>query len=245
MPKTPEEPVAEPAEEPGKGSVRYLWILRHGKAASDAPWGGGDRERPLTARGRRDATALGNRLAEERPVLGLEGVRRPDLAICSSAVRTRQTARLIAKAFSEGLPLDSYRSLYDADTGVVLRYVREIDDSLKSALVVGHNPTMYELVWELLAGGVGGDDLAGGGGGGGGTDGAGGGGGTDGTGEADGDGETDGDDGDGDRPGNDRAALEAHGFPTCALAVLSLPVDGWEDVVRGCASLRGVFKPPY
>jgi phosphohistidine phosphatase len=186
-----------------KGPVRYLWVLRHGKAASDAPWGGGDRERPLTARGRRDATALGKRLAEERPVLGLEGVRRPELAICSSAVRTRQTARLIVKALSNRLPLDSYRSLYGADTEAVLRYVREIDESVKSALVVGHNPTMYELVWELLA------------------------------------------DGDGDRPGSDRATLEAHGFPTCALAVLSLPVDGWEDVVLWRASLGGLFKPPY
>jgi phosphohistidine phosphatase len=186
-----------------KGSVRYLWVLRHGKAASDAPWGGGDRERPLTARGRRDATALGNRLAGEKPVLGLEGVRRPDLAICSSAVRTRQTARLIAKALSNRLPLDSYRSLYGADTGVVLGYVREIDQSVQSALVVGHNPTMYELVWELLAGE------------------------------------------EGDRPGGDRVTLEAHGFPTCALAVLSLPVDSWEDVVSGSGSLAGLFKPPY
>ncbi|HEV3282007.1 MAG TPA: histidine phosphatase family protein [Acidimicrobiales bacterium] len=185
------------------GSVRHLWVLRHGKAASDAPWGGGDRERPLTARGRRDATALGRRLAGEKPVLGLEGVRRPELAICSAAVRTNQTARLIAKAMSNRLPIDSFRSLYGADTGVVLGYVREIDESVKSALVVGHNPTMYELVWELLA------------------------------------------DEDGDLTGSDRAVLEAHRFPTCALAVLSLQVDAWEDVVAGCGSLAGLFKPPY
>jgi phosphohistidine phosphatase len=186
-----------------KGSVRYLWVLRHGKAASDAPWGGGDRERPLTARGRRDAAALGKRLAEERPVLGLEGVRRPELAICSAAVRTHQTARLIVKALANRLPLDSYRSLYGADTDVVLRYVREIDESVRSALMVGHNPTLFELVFELLAAGEGG------------------------------------------LPGDDQVTLEAHGFPTCALAVLTLDVDGWEDVVHGCASLAGLFKPPY
>ncbi len=183
--------------------VRHLWVLRHGKAASDAPWRGGDRERPLTARGRRDATTLGNRLAEERPVLGLEDVRPPDLAICSSAVRTRQTAGLIVKALGNRLPLDSYRSLYEAGTEDVLGYLREIDEAVTSALVVGHNPTMFELVWELLA--------------------------------AD-------EDGDG---GTDRATLEGRGFPTCALAVLTLHVDAWEDVAHGCATLAGLFKPPY
>lgn len=134
----------------GDATVRYLWVLRHGKAASDAPWGGGDRDRPLAARGRRDAAALGARLAEETPVLGLEQVPRPELAVCSAAVRTRQTARLIVKAFPERLRLDSYRSLYGADVGLVLRRVRELDPAASSVLMVGHNPTMYELVRELL-----------------------------------------------------------------------------------------------
>ena len=40
-----------------------MWILRHAKAAAEPPAGGRDRDRPLTARGRRDAAALGARLA--------------------------------------------------------------------------------------------------------------------------------------------------------------------------------------
>jgi phosphohistidine phosphatase len=186
-----------------RAPVRHLWLLRHGKAASDAPWGGSDRERPLTARGRRDATAFGIRLAKEQPVLGLEGVPRPELAVCSAAVRTRQTADLIAGEMGGRLPVDSYRSLYEADADVVGQYVREIDDGVKSALVVGHNPAIYELAWELLA------------------------------------------KQDEERPGSDRATLEARGFPTCALAVLTLDVEGWEDVVPGCGRLSGLFKPPY
>jgi phosphohistidine phosphatase len=185
-----------------RAPVRHLWLLRHGKAASDAPWGGSDRERPLTGRGRRDATALGMRLANEDPMPGLEGISTPDVAICSAAVRTRQTAELIVKALGSRLPLDSYRSFYEADTDVVLQYVREIDEGVKSALVVGHNPTMYQLVWELLA-------------------------------NRD------------DEPRGDRATLEVHGFPTCALAVLALEVTAWEDVAHGCGRLVGLFKPPY
>src|ERR1700730_6188441 len=91
--------------------VRHLWLLRHGKAASDAPWGGSDRERPLTARGRRDASALGKRIFNEKPPLGLDDVARPELAICSAAVRTRQTAELVVKEMGTDVPLDSYRSL--------------------------------------------------------------------------------------------------------------------------------------
>jgi phosphohistidine phosphatase len=183
--------------------VRHLWLLRHGKAASDAPWGGGDRERPLTARGRRDATALGKRIFKEQPPLGLEDVATPDLAICSAAVRTRQTAELVVKAVGSRVPIDSYRSLYEADSDVMLEYIREIDEGVKSALVVGHNPTVFQLVWELL-----GATEEGGG-------------------------------------ARDRATLESHGFPTCALAMVTLHVAAWEDVTHGCGNLAGVFKPPY
>jgi phosphohistidine phosphatase len=188
---------------PTRGPVRHLWLLRHGKAASDAPWGGSDKERPLTGRGRRDATALGRRLADDDPVLGLDGVPIPELVICSAAVRTRQTADLIVEAMGGHLPIDSYHSLYGADTDLVLRYLHEIDEGVASALVVGHNPPVYELVWELLA--VGDDD----------------------------------------RPGSDRSVLDAHGFPTCALAVLALDAAAWKDLTRGCGRLAGLFKPPY
>jgi len=217
---------------PAPSSARYLWILRHGKAASDAPWGGTDRERPLTARGRRDASALGIRLADEEPFPGLEDVPKPQIVICSAAVRTRQTADLIVKALGNRLPLDSYRSLYEADTDVALQYLREIDEGVKSALLVGHNPTMFQLAWELLGDGDGGggDPGENGGADGGGVAGGGvAGGGPTGVVQSSG----------------GRAVLEAHGFPTCALAVLALGVGAWEDVAHGCGSLLGVFKPPY
>ena len=180
--------------------VRHLWLLRHAKAASDAPWGGSDRERPLTARGRRDATALGARLVSDPPLPGLDGVRRPDLALCSAALRTRQTADRVIEAMGGRIPLDSYAALYDADLDVVLRYLREIDEGVKSALLVGHNPTVFATALDLV-----------------------------------------------DRDDDDRdvAALEAHGFPTCALAVLSLDLGAWEDVARGRGTLLGVFRPPY
>ena len=201
--------------------ARFLWILRHAKAASDAPWGGDDRQRPLTARGRRDASALGRRLAAEPVDLdfdrGMDVVPRPEVALCSAAVRTRQTADLVAEGMGGLLPVDAYHSLYGADPDHLFQYVREIDEGVRSALVVGHNPTAFEAAWQLL----GDPDPAGD------------------------PGLTEGGAMSGDPGPSDRATLEAHGFPTCALAVLGLQVGGWEDVVHGCATLLGVFKPPY
>jgi phosphohistidine phosphatase len=195
---------------PTISSPRCLWILRHAKAASDPPWGGGDRERPLTARGRRDASALGARLAVDGPILGLEEFPRPELAICSAAVRTRQTTDRIVEAMGGQLPVDAYRSLYEADTDLVLQYLREVDEGVRSVLLVGHNPAMYRLAWELTGADLVGDGV-----------------------EQDGD------------PTTAHAVLEAHGFPTCALAALSLQGEAWEDVAHGCGRLAGVFKPPY
>ena len=191
-------------ESPPPAPTRHLWLLRHGKAASDAPRGGSDRDRPLTGRGRRDARALGSRLSSGA-FRGLEEVPVPQLVICSSAVRTRQTAGLVVEATGVDLPLDSYDALYGAEPELVLQYVREIDEEVVSVLVVGHNSTLYQLAWQLLP----------------------------------------------DRPASDdgdqgeRSRLEAHGFPTCALAVLNLAVPSWEDAAEGSAGLEGVFAPPY
>jgi phosphohistidine phosphatase len=130
--------------------VRHLWILRHAKAAPESGWRGRDRDRPLTERGRRDATALGVRLAEEVPPLGMAGLAAPELALCSSALRTLETADLVLGAREDRVPLDTYRSLYQASPDTVLTYLREVDEQAGSALVVGHNPTMYLLAYDLL-----------------------------------------------------------------------------------------------
>jgi phosphohistidine phosphatase len=187
------------------GTTKYLWVLRHGKAAHNAPTGGGDKERPLTARGRRDATAFGRRLAAGIGVFGLEDVPLPQVAICSSAVRTRQTADLVLEAMGGSIPLEPLHSLYGANPDTVLGYLKEVDDRCAAAILVGHNPTLYELAFQLLAPAW--DDHG--------------------------------------HEAGDRSTLRNHGFPTCSLAVLRLPVGSWSDVGEEGGSLAGVFSPPY
>jgi phosphohistidine phosphatase len=140
------------SDSPGPRSLT-LWLLRHGKAAPEVPGGGPDRSRPLTARGRRDARALGRRLAGPAPLPGLEEVPRPERVVCSAAVRTRQTADLVVEAMGGAVPLDAYRSLYAADDATVVATLREIDGTVTSALFVGHNPAISDV-----ATGLGGND---------------------------------------------------------------------------------------
>ncbi|HXA30800.1 MAG TPA: hypothetical protein VNV87_00975, partial [Acidimicrobiales bacterium] len=182
--------------------------------------------------------ALGNRLAAGVGVFGLDGVALPQLVLTSSAARTSQTAALVAEGMEAKLPIDGYRSLYQAGTETILQYVREIDDDLISAMVVGHNPTIYRLAWELLPGDGGGT-----------------------TGESaapdeSGGSRESGDSGESGEPreagdsgsasGSDgRQQLRDHGFPTCTVAVLVLPIASWSEVAWESASLAGVFSPPY
>ncbi|MDQ1359948.1 MAG: phosphohistidine phosphatase [Acidimicrobiaceae bacterium] len=192
------------AHRPETHSVKYLWLLRHAKATAHGHRGGSDYDRPLTARGRRDATALGNRLAAGVGVFGLDGVALPQVALTSAAARTNETAALVAEGMGAPLRIDSYRSLYQAGTETILQYIREIDDDVISAMVVGHNPTIYRLAWELLS-----------------------------------------DDGSGAGESGGREQLKEHGFPTCTVAVLVLPISSWSDATEGIATLAGVFSPPY
>ncbi len=130
---------------------RVLWIVRHGKAAVDPPAGGGDRERELTERGRRDASALGGLLVDPATSFALDGAVRPELVLCSAAVRTRQTADLLVEGLGGSTPLEAYRTLYEADTDLALRYATEVDDASVTVALVGHNPTVHQLAWELCA----------------------------------------------------------------------------------------------
>ena len=71
--------------------MKLLTLLRHAKSDWSAPYRS-DFERPLKARGRRDAPLMGEYIANLDLV--------PDLIVSSPAERARQTAELFAEAAS-------------------------------------------------------------------------------------------------------------------------------------------------
>lgn len=121
-------------------TVRTLVLLRHAKA--ERPPRIADMDRPLSARGHADAHAAGAWLRRSHV---------PELVICSPSKRTRQTWHGVASSLSVGAtPEVRYeRRLYDGGADDLLQVVREIDDSVTTALLVGHNPSISQLAFAL------------------------------------------------------------------------------------------------
>jgi phosphohistidine phosphatase len=115
---------------------RRLVVVRHAKSAwpDDVP----DVQRPLNKRGRRDAPAAGRWLRDQ--------IGHVDAVVCSPATRTRQTWELIA-AELDGAPAPAFdERVYAAAAETLFAVVRGISDDVGSALLVGHNPGVADLV---------------------------------------------------------------------------------------------------
>jgi phosphohistidine phosphatase len=116
---------------------RVLYVLRHAKSSWDDP-GQDDHERPLAPRGRRAVTLLGQYIVSNE----IE----PDLVLCSSARRTRDT---LAGIDIGGLQVID-RALYDASCLDLMARLRTVDPEVSSVMVIGHNPALQMLVLKLV-----------------------------------------------------------------------------------------------
>ncbi|MFD5327852.1 SixA phosphatase family protein [Streptomyces sp. NPDC127092] len=127
---------------------RRIVLLRHAKA--DWPQTS-DHERPLAERGRTDAPVAGRRLADTG--IGF------DLALCSTAVRTRETWKLAVQELPERPKTVYEERIYEASPGELIAVINETPDSVNDLLLIGHNPGMHGLA-EILAGEAEGDAQA-------------------------------------------------------------------------------------
>ena len=96
---------------------RVLVLMRHAKAA----WGGGvssDSDRPLDERGRRAAPVMASYLADTGAV--------PELVLCSSALRARQTLDRMVRDFDPGPEIRTDDGLYLAEHRDILSRIRAI-----------------------------------------------------------------------------------------------------------------------
>src|SRR5690554_6285626 len=107
--------------------ARRLVLLRHAKAEQDVD--GPDALRALTEVGRRQSAWVGQAL------LGAGLL--PELALVSSAVRTRETWQGLAAAFEPVPEQDQRDELYAAGSGNVLEVVRAVDERVRTVIVVG------------------------------------------------------------------------------------------------------------
>lgn len=122
-----------------------LALMRHAKSDWADP-GLSDHDRPLNARGRRDAPAMAHWLAQQRFV--------PDRILASSAARVRETVDGLLSVWSHRPSVAFSQSLYLPSPRTILEHVRceaWLDDRRRAAmvLVVSHNPAIEQLASAL------------------------------------------------------------------------------------------------
>ncbi|QNE78160.1 histidine phosphatase family protein [Streptomyces finlayi] len=124
---------------------RRIVLLRHAKAEWSEE---SDHERPLAERGRKDAPVAGRKLVDS----GIDF----DLALCSTAVRTRETWKLAVHEFPHRPRTVYEERLYEASLGELIAVFNETPDEVRNLLVIGHNPGMHAAV-DALSGSATGD----------------------------------------------------------------------------------------
>jgi phosphohistidine phosphatase len=66
--------------------------------------------------------------------------------IVSPAVRTRQTIEIVLRHAPLGVEPQFDRRIYEASLSTLVQIVTEIEDDKESAMLVGHNPGMEEML---------------------------------------------------------------------------------------------------
>jgi phosphohistidine phosphatase len=120
--------------------VKILYLLRHAKSSwkdESLP----DFERPLNRRGKQAAETIGRYLKRELIV--------PELVLSSPAVRARETIERVAKAAKWSGEVRFDQRIYEAGGLRLLEVVSQIENERKTALLVGHNPGIEELLMLL------------------------------------------------------------------------------------------------
>ncbi len=122
-----------------------LSILRHAKSSWDDSRLD-DHERPLAKRGVREAPRVGIYIAEHDL--------KPDMVLCSDAVRTRATLALVMAEWDGPPPKTAFEEqLYLAPPSELLERVQEVGAGVHNLLVIGHNPGVHALALELTGSG--------------------------------------------------------------------------------------------
>ena len=131
--------------------MKTLTLLRHAKSGWDAPVAR-DFDRPLNARGRKAARAMGREM--RRLGLGYDQV------LASPAVRVTETLTEVAQGYGAAVETSFDEAIYLAPVDILLALVRAADDGDARLLLVGHNPGMEQLALLLSGAGPLRDEIA-------------------------------------------------------------------------------------
>ncbi|WP_370090444.1 histidine phosphatase family protein [Ekhidna sp.] len=110
-----------------------LYLIRHSYA--EEPSGKRDFERKLTLEGQSTVRSLGRHLINQKF--------NPDIILCSSSVRTTETAVNLVEELEMNEQVIDYKDvIYNASVREMLQVLNEIADAHKEVAIIGHNPTI-------------------------------------------------------------------------------------------------------
>lgn len=118
--------------------MKKLLLVRHAKAVDHAE--NGDFNRPLSTKGQRQPAVLAQSLQEAGFI--------PQQIVSSPALRTQTTAQMIADSLK--LPTPEYnKAIYEASEQTLLQTVNNFGNHLDFVAMVGHNPGIAYLLYNL------------------------------------------------------------------------------------------------
>lgn len=117
-----------------------LQLLRHAHAGDPEAWTRSDDERPLSAKGRRQADRLGGFLVSTGC--------RADVIVSSPKVRAVETAEIVARALGLTVRIDE-RLAYGFGLGELATLLAELD--VVRPMLVGHDPDFSMLLQTLCS----------------------------------------------------------------------------------------------
>ena len=168
-------------------TMRTLIFLRHAKSSWALP-GVDDFDRPLNDRGNNAAPKMANWLTSE-------GIK-PDVIVCSSAKRTRETLAHIEPMFSQEIAAIMEPNLYLASSDQLFESAAALDDTFETAMLLGHNPGLHDAALSALT------------------------------------------------AASRRESGEMRSrFPTCACAIISLPINSWSEINTDIGELDAYMTP--
>lgn len=126
--------------------MKTLYLARHAKSSWDVP-GIADFDRPLLEKGIQRAKKAAGYLNEIHAKV--------DKIVTSPAVRTFETAKLIAKGI--GFPVEKIvtdKKIYEGNVQSILNIIFSTEDEFDSLMIFGHNPTITYLANQFLHPGI-------------------------------------------------------------------------------------------
>jgi len=122
-----------------------LCLLRHAKSSWKDP-NLPDHDRPLNSRGRTEAPVMGKEIRKR----GLD----PDLVLCSTARRTRDTLALVLPELNAEPKIVYEDGLYHGTPREMLDLLHAVAATPSQVLLVGHNPELHAFSLDLISSGA-------------------------------------------------------------------------------------------